>query len=170
MNVNLLKKIKRFFAISITTLIILLLALFLMISYEHYIKIINSNKEVKDNIKFVEKNVSKGDPDITTKIGVESLDHVKVGYKEKANESPHIFVVDVLKIGNCKYILIHSHINNYTDIELVHANDCEKCLENENARHEKSRQLLDIIIKEELEKQKLENQIKESQQKELHEK
>ena len=137
----------------ITTFIIFLLSLLLMISYEFYVKIVNDNNN-NNKTQTTQKAVTNKKPSIQTNVDVESLNHVKVGYKEENKYNHHVFVIDVLKIGKCKYILVHSHINNYTDIELAHANDCEECKVSEKNYHEISKQLLELISKKELEKAK----------------
>lgn len=146
MTVSSLRKLKKIIIYCVSTFFIFSLSLLLMISYEFYLKIVN------DNNKASNKDSIQQPTDQQKQSTIERLDHVKVGYKENKNDDPHIFVVDVLKIGKCKYILVHSHINNYTDIELVHANDCEQCSVNDKNYHEISKQLLEIIAKKELEK------------------
>lgn len=152
MTITTIRRIRKFLTYCITTFIIFSLSLLLMISYEFYVKIVNDNNTNKKQT--IQKEVTSGKNSVQTSVGVERLDHVKVGYKENNKDSTHVFVIDVLKIGKCKYILVHSHINNYTDIELVHANDCEECKVNEKNYHEISKQLLELIARKELEKSK----------------
>ena len=148
-----IERIRKFLTYCITTFIIFLLSLLLMISYEFYVKIVNDNNN-NNKTQTTQKAVTNKKPSPQTNVDVERLNHVKVGYKEENKDNPHVFVIDVLKIGKCKYILVHSHINNYTDIELVHANDCEECKVSEKNYHEISKQLLELISKKELEKAK----------------
>ena len=148
-----IERIRKFLTYCITTFIIFLLSLLLMISYEFYVKIVNDNNN-NNKTQTTQKTVTNKKPSPQTNVDVERLNHVKVGYKEENKDNPHVFVIDVLKIGKCKYILVHSHINNYTDIELAHANDCEECKVSEKNYHEISKQLLELISKKELEKAK----------------
>ena len=148
-----IERIRKFLTYCITTFIIFLLSLLLMISYEFYVKIVNDNNN-NNKTQTTQKTVTNKKPSPQINVDVERLNHVKVGYKEENKDNPHVFVIDVLKIGKCKYILVHSHINNYTDIELVHANDCEECKVSEKKYHEISKQLLELISKKELEKAK----------------
>ena len=148
-----IERIRKFLTYCITTFIIFLLSLLLMISYEFYVKIVN-DKNTNNKTQTTQKAVTNKKPSPQINVDVERLNHVKVGYKEENKDNLHIFVIDVLKIGKCKYILVHSHINNYTDIELAHANDCEECKVSEKNYHEISRQLLELISKKELEKAK----------------
>ena len=148
-----IERIRKFLTYCITTFIIFLLSLLLMISYEFYVKIVN-NKNTNNKTQTTQKTVTNKKPSPQINVDVERLNHVKVGYKEENKDNPHVFVIDVLKIGKCKYILVHSHINNYTDIELAHANDCEECKVSEKNYHEISKQLLELISKKELEKAK----------------
>ena len=148
-----IERIRKFLTYCITTFIIFLLSLLLMISYEFSVKFVNDNK-TNNKTQQPHKPVTNKKLSPQTNVDVERLNHVKVGYKEENKDNPHVFVIDVLKIGKCKYILVHSHINNYTDIELVHANDCEECKVSEKNYHEISRQLLELISKKELEKAK----------------
>ena len=148
-----IERIRKFFTYCITTFIIFLLSLLLMISYEFYVKIVNDNNN-NNKTQTTQKAVTNKKLSPQTNVDVERLNHVKVGYKEENKDNPHVFVIDFLKIGKCKYILVHSHINNYTDIELAHANDCEECKVSEKNYHEISRQLLELISKKELEKAK----------------
>ena len=153
MTTIVIERMRKFLTYCITTFIIFLLSLLLMISYEFYVKIVNDNNN-NNKTQTTQKAVTNKKPSPQTNVDVERLNHVKVGYKEENKDNPHVFVIDVLKIGKCKYILVHSHINNYTDIELVHANDCEECKVSEKNYHEISRQLLELISKKELEKAK----------------
>lgn len=153
MTITTIRRIRKFLAYCITTFIILSLSLLLMISYEFYVKIVNDNN-TNNKKQTIKKKVTSGKTSVQTNVNVERLNHVKVGYKENSKDDLHVFVIDVLKIGKCKYILVHSHINNYTDIELVHANDCEECKVSEKNYHEISKQLLELISKKELEKAK----------------
>ena len=148
-----IERIRKFLTYCITTFIIFLLSLLLMISYEFYVKIVN-DKNTNNKTQTTQKAVTNKKPSPQINVDVERLNHVKVGYKEENKDNLHIFVIDVLKIGKCKYILVHSHINNYTDIELAHANDCEECKVSEKNYHEISRQLLELISNKELEKAK----------------
>lgn len=148
-----IERMRKFLTYCITTFIIFLLSLLLMISYEFYVKIVNDNNN-NNKTQTTQKAVTNKKPSHQINVDVERLNHVKVGYKEENKDNPHVFVIDVLKIGKCKYILVHSHINNYTDIELVHANDCEECKVSEKNYHEISKQLLELISKKELEKAK----------------
>lgn len=153
MTTIVIERMRKFLTYCITTFIIFLLSLLLMISYEFYVKIVNDNNN-NNKTQTTQKAVTNKKPSPQTNVDVERLNHVKVGYKEENKDNPHVFVIDVLKIGKCKYILVHSHINNYTDIELVHANDCEECKVSEKNYHEISKQLLELISKKELEKAK----------------
>ena len=153
MTIIAIERIRKFLTYCITTFIIFLLSLLLMISYEFYVKIVN-DKNTNNKTQITQKAVTNKKPSPQINVDVERLNHVKVGYKEENKDNPHVFVIDVLKIGKCKYILVHSHINNYTDIELVHANDCEECKVSEKNYHEISKQLLELISKKELEKAK----------------
>jgi hypothetical protein len=119
-----LRKLRKIIIYCVSTFFIFSLSLLLMISYEFYIKLVNDNSQ---NIKKEKKEINQNSNDNIKQSIIERIDRVKVGYKENDSSSPHIFIIDVLKIGKCKYILVHSHINNYTDIELIHANDCENC-------------------------------------------
>ena len=153
MTIIAIERIRKFLTYCITTFIIFLLSLLLMISYEFYVKIVN-DKNTNNKTQTTQKAVTNKKPSPQINVDVERLNHVKVGYKEENKDNLHVFVIDVLKIGKCKYILVHSHINNYTDIELVHANDCEECKVSEKNYHEISKQLLELISKKELEKAK----------------
>ena len=153
MTTIVIERMRKFLTYCITTFIIFLLSLLLMISYEFYVKIVNDNNN-NNKTQTTKKTVTNKKPSPQINVDVERLNHVKVGYKEENKDNPHVFVIDVLKIGKCKYILVHSHINNYTDIELVHANDCEECKVSEKNYHEISKQLLELISKKELEKAK----------------
>ena len=153
MTIIAIERIRKFLTYCITTFIIFLLSLLLMISYEFYVKIVN-DKNTNNKTQTTQKAVTNKKPSPQINVNVERLNHVKVGYKEENKDNLHIFVIDVLKIGKCKYILVHSHINNYTDIELAHANDCEECKVSEKNYHEISKQLLELISKKELEKAK----------------
>ena len=148
-----IERMRKFLTYCITTFIIFLLSLLLMISYEFYVKIVN-DKNTNNKTQTTQKADTNKKPSPQINVDVERLNHVKVGYKEENKDNLHVFVIDVLKIGKCKYILVHSHINNYTDIELVHANDCEECKVSEKNYHEMSKQLLELISKKELEKAK----------------
>lgn len=148
-----IERMRRFLTYCITTFIIFLLSLLLMISYEFYVKIVNDNN-TNNKQQAAKKDTTNGNTSNQTNVGVERLSHVKVGYKEDNKDDLHIFVIDVLKIGKCKYILVHSHLNSHTDIQLIHANDCDECKVNEKNYHEISRQLLELITKKELEKAK----------------
>lgn len=156
MTIIAIERIRKFLTYCITTFIIFLLSLLLMISYEFYVKIVN-DKNTNNKTQTTQKAVTNKKPSPQINVDVERLNHVKVGYKEENKDNPHVFVIDVLKIGKCKYILVHIHINNYTDIELAHANDCEECKVSEKNYHEISKQLLELISKKELEKAKEEN-------------
>ena len=153
MTIIAIERIRKFLTYCITTFIIFLLSLLLMISYEFYVKIVN-DKNTNNKTQTTQKTVTNKKPSPQINVDVKRLNHVKVGYKEENKDNPHVFVIDVLKIGKCKYILVHSHINNYTDIELAHANDCEECKVSEKNYHEISKQLLELISKKELEKAK----------------
>ena len=153
MTIIAIERIRKFLTYCITTFIIFLLSLLLMISYEFYVKIVN-DKNTNNKTQTTQKAVTNKKPSPQINVDVERLNHVKVGYKEENKDNLHVFVIDVLKIGKCKYILVHSHINNYTDIELAHANDCEECKVSEKNYHEISKQLLELISKKELEKAK----------------
>ena len=120
MTIIAIERIRKFLTYCITTFIIFLLSLLLMISYEFYVKIVN-DKNTNNKTQTTQKAVTNKKHSPQINVDVERLNHVKVGYKEENKDNLHVFVIDVLKIGKCKYILVHSHINNYTDIELAPA-------------------------------------------------
>ena len=138
MTIIAIERIRKFLTYCITTFIIFLLSLLLMISYEFYVKIVN-DKNTNNKTQITQKAVTNKKPSPQINVDVERLNHVKVGYKEE---------------NKYNHILVHSHINNYTDIELAHANDCEECKVSEKNYHEISKQLLELISKKELEKAK----------------
>jgi hypothetical protein len=122
-----------------------------MISYEFYVKIVNDNKDKQSNYETtIKKELLSTSLPQPKQRNIERLEHAKIGYKEKETDSTHIFIIDVLKIDACKYILIHSHIDKHTDIVFTHANDCTTCTSNDKKYHDVSKQVLDLIAKSEL--------------------
>ena len=103
MTIIAIERIRKFLTYCITTFIIFLLSLLLMISYEFYVKIVN-DKNTNNKTQTTQKAVTNKKPSPQINVDVERLNHVKVGYKEENKYNPHVFVIDVLKIGKCKYI------------------------------------------------------------------
>lgn len=151
MTITGIRKLKRIIIYCLSTFFIFSFSLLLMISYEFYVKIVNDNKDRQSNYDTtMKKELSATALPQPKQKNIERVEHAKIGYKEKETDLTHIFIIDVLKIDTCKYILIHSHINKHTDIVFTHANDCETCTANDKNYHDVSKQVLDLIAKSEL--------------------
>jgi uncharacterized protein (UPF0248 family) len=148
MTITGIRKLKKIIIYCLSTFFIFSFSLLLMISYEFYVKIVNDNKDKQSNYEtMIKKELSSTSLPQLRQRNIERLEHAKIGYKEKETNSTHIFMIDVLKIDTCKYILIHSHIDKHTDIVFTHANDCATCTLNDKKYHDISKQVLAIITK-----------------------
>ena len=147
MTITTIRKLRKIIIYCLSTFFIFSFSLLLMISYEFYVKIVNDNKN-QQQINYdttIKKELSSTTLQQPKQRNIERLEHAKIGYKEKETDSTHIFIIDVLKIDACKYILIHSHIDKHTDIVFTHANDCTTCTANDKKYHDVSKQVLDLI-------------------------
>jgi hypothetical protein len=108
---------------GLVTLFIFSFSLILMIIYNFYIQTINLRDDKKSKTGMSDFECEQSN---NTKY-IERIRQLKVGYKIDNEKNPHIFLIDVIKIDNCKYIMVHNHIDGDTDLAIIHANDCENC-------------------------------------------
>lgn len=113
---------------GIVTVLIFSLSLTMMIAYNFYVQTINLENERNKyrNDKGGVSNLECDDETSNTRL-VERVDQLKIGYKVGNDTNPHIFLIDVLKIDGCKYIMVHNHIEGDTDLALIHAESCTNC-------------------------------------------
>lgn len=117
---------KKIIIYGIVTLLIFSLSLTLMIAYNFYVQSINANQYKNNDDKNVISSMNCDEDDKDIKF-VERVDQLKIGYKVDNEKNPHIFLIDVLKIDGCKYIMVHNHIDGDTDLALIHAESCTNC-------------------------------------------
>lgn len=101
-------------------------SLILLVVYNLYVQSINSGKNHRNQKEGVNSLACEENNKIKL---VQRVDQLKIGYKVGNEENPHIFLIDVLKIDGCKYIMVHNHIEGDTDLALIHAESCTNCKE-----------------------------------------
>lgn len=113
---------------GIVSFLIFSLSLTMMIAYNFYVQTINL-KDERERQRNDRSGLSGLDCDLNNNAShlVERVDQLRIGYKVGEEKNPHIFLIDVLKIDGCKYIMVHNHIEGDTDLALIHANSCLNC-------------------------------------------
>ena len=105
-----------FYSVSIIAILILLVASFYL--YERYNEIRRSQNEKYDEKREISRNRN-----------IRLLNYLKFSHEHHItdNENISLFLIETIKIDNCKYILISKKGQSPT---IIHANDCEFCLKN----------------------------------------